>query len=150
SGIASSRVPQRLVDFAAAPDAVRHPVDWAPLLDITGRIHLLHNQGVTSDRIEAVTAEQWAAALSRARRFSSLVIADAGTGNRHPLSIAAVEQATSLVIATRADALAIDKTAQAVAELVQAGHDDLVARATVVLSEVDKSVRSESYATGRD
>lgn len=147
-GITSSRVPQRLVDFAAAPDAVRHPVDWAPLLDITGRIHVLHNEGVASSRIEALTTEQWRAALARARRFSSMLIVDTGTAIRHPSTVATIDQATSLVIATRADPLAIDKTAQAVAELVQDGYDDLVSRATVVLTAVDKSAKPEAYGDG--
>lgn len=147
-GITASRVPERLVDFAAAPDAVRHPVDWAPLLDITGRIHVLHNEGVASTRIEALLADQWRAALSRARRFSSMLVVDTGTALRHPSSIATIDEATSLVIATRADPLAIDKTAHAVAELVQDGHNDLVSRATVVLTAVDKGVKPEAYAEG--
>lgn len=149
-GVLGSRAPYRFADFALRPTGVQHPADWGQLVDVVGRVHLLHNQSVSSARIDALTIEQYRDALLWARRFAAMTVVDTGTSVVHPANAAAVEQASTLVIATRADPLAINKTAEAVAEIVQAGFGDLVGRATVALTKVDKNAREDQYGRGMD
>lgn len=149
-GVRESRAQRRFTDYALEPGVVQRPADWGYFVDVIGRVHVLHNQGVPSSRIEQVEAGQYIEALSWARQFAAMMVVDGGTSLLHPSSVATVGQATSLVIATRADPLALNKSSQSIAEMVAAGFGDLVARSTVVLTETDKNANVAEYGKGRD
>lgn len=149
-GVLASQVPHRLADFLQAPDNVRHPADWQPLLDVVGRVHLLHNQQVPAARIADVGLDAWRDGLVAVRRFAQITVIDTGTSVVHPAAMAALEQAGHLVIATRADPRAINSTVQAIGEVVAAGFGDLVRRSTVALTVVDKNAKPSSYDKGAE
>lgn len=146
----TSRVPARLVDFLDDPSRVKHPADWGSFLDVTGRVHVLHNQDVRAERVEAATRQQFEAALRVIRQFAAVTVVDGGTSLVRPWARATLPETAHLVVACRADPIALHTTSKTLAEVVAAGHGHLVDRATVVATVVDQHARPEAYSEGLD
>ncbi|WP_029136904.1 hypothetical protein [Nakamurella lactea] len=144
-GMQQSRVPGRLYTLAQDPSAIRYLADWAPYLDRVGRIHLLHNDNVPNREVQALTEAQYTAAFDLLARYAEVQIIDLGQSGCHPSSTAAFRSADQLLIALPADAGVLRLATNALTELVDAGHGELLSRATVVLTVTQPRFQKDLY-----
>ena len=144
-GLPASRVPGRLVDFIERPERVVHPSDWEPLLDVVGRVHLLHNDGVPAARLDQLAVPMVRTGLEHARRFAAVTVVDTGTSAVHPLTVGSLWHAAHLVVACRADQRSLRATARTLSDLVESGLGGLVARATLLIRLVEPSPRAQQW-----
>lgn len=144
-GLGDSHVPGRLYTLAQDPSVVRYLADWSGYLDRVGRIHVLHNDGVQTRQIKTLTEAQYRAVFDLLARYAEIQIIDLGLSALHPSSQAALRKADHLVITVPADSSVLRVTADALAELNDAGFGDLLSRCTVVITHTQARIKPAVY-----
>ena len=129
--------PGRLLEFIDSIDQIRTPMDLAPFLDSVGRLHLLHKDGVHTDAVAAITQAQWTAVIDKLTGFAQLVPVDVGNSPVSPAAKAVRSRADHWVFCLRMDLTVFNQTSEGLAELADAGFEDLIGASTVVISTHD-------------
>ncbi len=126
--------PGRLPELIDGLDQIRTPMDLAPFLDSVGRLHLLHKDGVHTD---AITRDQWTAVIDKLTGFAQLVPVDVGVSPVSAAAKAVLSRADHWVFCLRMDLTVFNQTSEGLAELAEAGFEDLIGASTVVISTHD-------------
>jgi len=129
--------PGRLLEFIGSLDQIRTPMDLAPFLDSVGRLHLLHKDGVHTDAVAAITQTQWTAVIDKLTGFAQLVPVDVGNSPVSAAAKAVLSRADHWVFCLRMDLTVFNQTSEGLAELAEAGFEDLIGTSTVVISTHD-------------
>ncbi len=127
----------RLLEFIDDLDRIHTPMDLAGYLDSVGRLHLLHKDGVHTDAVAAITQAQWTAVIAKLTGYAQLITVDGGTSQVSPAAKAVLSQVDHFVFCMRLDPTVFNPTAEGLAELTQAGFEDLVATSTMVITTTD-------------
>ncbi len=127
----------RLLEFIADLDRIHTPMDLAGYLDSVGRLHLLHKDGIHTDAVAAITQAQWTAVIAKLTGYAQLITVDGGTSQVSPAAKAVLSQVDHFVFCMRLDPTVFNPTAEGLAELTQAGFEDLVATSTMVITTTD-------------
>jgi len=127
----------RLLEFIADLDHIHTPMDLAGYLDSVGRLHLLHKDGVHTDAVAAITQAQWTAVIDKLTGYAQLITVDGGTSHVSPAAKAVLSRADHWVFCLRMDLSVFNQTSEGLAELAEAGFEDLIGTSTVVISTHD-------------
>jgi hypothetical protein len=126
--------PGRMLEFIGGLDQIGTPMDLAPFLDSVGRLHLLHKDGVHT---AAITQTQWTAVIDKLTGFAQLVPVDVGNSPVSAAAKAVLSRADHWVFCLRMDLTVFNQTSEGLAELAEAGFEDLIGTSTVVISTHD-------------
>jgi len=129
--------PGRLLEFIADLDRIHTPMDSAGYLDSVGRLHLLHKDGVHTDAVAAITQAQWTAVIDKLTGYAQLITVDGGTSHVSPAAKAVLSRADHWVFCLRMDLTVFNQTSEGLAELAEAGFEDLIATSTMVIITTD-------------
>lgn len=148
-GVLRSTAQGRLVSLAASTDRIGSAAELAPFMDLSGRVHLLHNEDVSSEQIQSMTQDQGMAVLDLLSSMASVIVVDCGTNLISPATRAVLARADQLVIASSAAPASINVTVRGVGQILKNGHAELVADATAVLTKVTTAITDKQLAKGR-
>ena len=127
----------RLIEFIAELDRIDTPMELAGYLDSVGSLHLLHKDGIHTEDVEAITQAQWTAVIAKLAGYAQLVMVDGGTSHVSPAAKAVLSQVDHLVFCMRLDPTVFNPTSEGLAELTEAGFEDLVATSTMAITATD-------------
>lgn len=125
-----------LLELVAALGTLHYPTQLARFQVPINRVKLIHKDGLRSADVQQVTSAQWYELLETLSWYGQLVLADGGLSLVSPSATGSLARADHVVLAVEADPVVIQKTLEAVNE-VMAGDPavhDLLLGATVVVA----------------
>ena len=125
-----------LLELIFALGTLHYPTQMARFQVPVSRVKLIHKDGLRSADVQQVTSGQWYELLETLSWYGQLVLADGGLSLVSPAATGSLTRADHVVLAVEADPVVIQKTLEAVNEVMvgdPAVHD-LLLGATVVVA----------------
>lgn len=125
-----------LLELIGALGTLHYPTQLARFQVPVNRVKLIHKDGLRSADVQQVSADQWYELLETLSWYGQLVLADGGLSLVSPAATGALARADHVVLAVEADPVVIQKTLEAVNEVMADDPDvqDLLLGATVVVA----------------
>ena len=125
-----------LLDLIGALGSLHYPSQLAQFQVPVNRVKLIHKDGLRSADIAQVSAATWYELLETLSWYGQLVLADGGLSLVSPAAQGSLSRADHVTLAVEADPVVIQKTLEAVNEIMAADPAirDLLLAATVVVT----------------
>lgn len=130
-----------LLELIAALGTLHYPTQLARFQVPINRVKLIHKDGLRSADVQQVSSAKWYELLETLSWYGQLVLADGGLSLVSPAATGSLARADHVVLAVEADPVVIQKTLEAVNEVMAddpAVHD-LLLGATVVVAYTNPS-----------
>ena len=126
---------ERLADLGEKIEQVRYPVDLRAFVQTApGRVHLVHNAGVSADAIKDVSADTLITVLRRLGQMFPAVVVDTGNSLVDQYARVALSVADHFVVGIQLKNEGLAVNDRFLADLHDRGYGPMLARSTAVVS----------------